>query len=104
MRISVVQGKSRRRRIFGGKGRRRGRKAKTTSASAAKPMPSAPMGSSRPSSAPQALPAPKVTASAVAVVIPATGQAVRYEQLLIEANHTQTVTIDARRRLRRPRP
>lgn len=44
---------------------------------------------------------PKVTASALSVVIPATGQAVRYEQLLIEANQTQTIDIDARRRLRR---
>ena len=36
----------------------------------------------------------------LSVVIPAAGQAVRYEQLLIEANQTQTITIDARRRLR----
>jgi hypothetical protein len=48
-----------------------------------------------------ALAAPKVTASALSVVIPATGEAVRYEQLLIEANQTQTIDIDARRRLRR---
>lgn len=47
-----------------------------------------------------ALPAPEVTASALSVVIPAAGEAVRYEQLLIEANQTQTITIDARRRLR----
>lgn len=48
-----------------------------------------------------ALPAPEVTASALSVVIPATGQAVRYEQLLIDANHTHTIEIHARRRLRR---
>ncbi|MEX1363511.1 MAG: hypothetical protein AB1Z98_10315 [Nannocystaceae bacterium] len=48
-----------------------------------------------------ALPAPEVTASALSVVIPATGAAVRYEQVLIEANQTQTIIIDARRRLRR---
>ncbi|MCB9715110.1 MAG: hypothetical protein H6712_14685 [Myxococcales bacterium] len=47
-----------------------------------------------------ALPAPQVNASALSVVIPAAGEAVRYEQLLIEANQTQTITIDARRRLR----
>jgi hypothetical protein len=44
---------------------------------------------------------PEVTASALSVVIPTTGLVVRYEQLLIDANQTQTVTIDARRRLRR---
>lgn len=48
----------------------------------------------------EALPAPEVTASALSVVIPAAGQAVRYEQLLIDANQTQTIIIDARRRLR----
>ncbi|MCA9709263.1 MAG: hypothetical protein KDK70_25690, partial [Myxococcales bacterium] len=44
------------------------------------------------------LAAPEVTASALSVVIPATGLTVRYEQLLLDANQTQTVTIDARRR------
>ena len=47
------------------------------------------------------LPSPAVTASALSVVIPATGFTVRYEQLLIDANQTQFITIDARRRLRR---
>lgn len=47
------------------------------------------------------LPAPTVTASALSVVIPATGQAVRYQQLLIDANQTQVIEIHARRRLRR---
>lgn len=47
------------------------------------------------------LPAPKVTASALAVIIPTIGEAVRYEQLLLEADQTQTITIDARRSLRR---
>lgn len=48
-----------------------------------------------------ALPPPEVTATALSVAIPNTGQAVLYEQLLIEANQTQTIEIDARRRLRR---
>ncbi len=49
----------------------------------------------------QDLPAPKVNASAMSVVIPATGRAVLYQQLLLDANETQIITIDARRRLRR---
>ncbi|MEM7152748.1 MAG: hypothetical protein AAF799_07890 [Myxococcota bacterium] len=47
----------------------------------------------------ETLPAPKVTASALSVVIPDVGNAVLYERVLIEANQTHTVTIDARRRL-----
>lgn len=47
------------------------------------------------------LPAPEVTASALSVIVPVTGQAVLYQQLLIEANQTQVIEIDARRRLRR---
>ncbi|MEM9455441.1 MAG: hypothetical protein AAGF11_14760 [Myxococcota bacterium] len=47
------------------------------------------------------LAAPEVNASALSVVIPNTTTFVRYEQLLLDANETQTVTIDARRRLRR---
>jgi hypothetical protein len=48
-----------------------------------------------------ALPPPEVTASALSVIVPVTGQAVLYQQLLIEANQTQVIEIDARRRLRR---
>jgi hypothetical protein len=47
------------------------------------------------------LPPPEVTASALSVIVPATGRAVRYQQLLIEANQTQVIEIHARRRLRR---
>lgn len=47
------------------------------------------------------LPAPEVTASALSVIVPVTGQAVLYQQLLIEANQTQAIEIHARRRLRR---
>lgn len=47
------------------------------------------------------LPPPEVTASALSVIVPATGEAVLYQQLLIEANQTQVIEIDARRRLRR---
>lgn len=47
------------------------------------------------------LPPPKVTASALSVIVPVTGQAVLYQQLLLEANQTQVIEIDARRRLRR---
>ena len=47
------------------------------------------------------LPPPEVTASALSVIVPVTGETVLYQQLLIEANQTQVVEIDARRRLRR---
>jgi hypothetical protein len=56
---------------------------------------------SAPSTPIERLPAPKVTASALSVIVPVTGQTVRYQQLLIEANQTQVIEIDARRRLRR---
>lgn len=56
---------------------------------------------SAPSGPIERLPAPEVTASALSVIIPVTGQAVLYQQLLIEANQTQVIEIDARRRLRR---
>jgi len=44
---------------------------------------------------------PEVTASALSVIVPVTGQTVLYQQLLIEANQTQVIEIHARRRLRR---
>ena len=47
------------------------------------------------------LPAPKVTASALSVVIPTIGERVQYQTLLIEAGAAQTIPINARRRLRR---
>lgn len=56
---------------------------------------------SAPSAPIERLPPPEVTASALSVVVPVTGQAVLYQQLLIEANQTQVIEIDARRRLRR---
>ena len=43
----------------------------------------------------------KLPASALSVIVPATGQAVLYQQLLLEANQTQVIEVDARRRLRR---
>lgn len=59
----------------------------------------APVTKSAPALSP--LPPPEVTASALSVIVPVTGQAVLYQQLLIEANQTQVIEIDARRRLRR---
>lgn len=48
-----------------------------------------------------ALPSPVATASALAVVVPAVGEAILYQELLLEAGQAPTVRIDARRRLRR---
>jgi hypothetical protein len=47
------------------------------------------------------LPDPKATASALLAAIPRTGEAVLYEHLLLEANATYEVAIDAREPLRR---
>lgn len=47
------------------------------------------------------LPAPEASASALSVVIPAIGEQVLYQTLLIEAGQPQTIAIDAKRRLRR---
>ena len=49
------------------------------------------------------LPAPEVTASALSVVIPAIGERVLYQTLLIEAGQSQIISVDARRRRRRHR-
>lgn len=53
----------------------------------------------------QALAKPQVTASAMSVVIPSSGQRVRYQKVLIQPSESTTVTIDARlplfRRFRR---
>ena len=46
---------------------------------------------------------PKATATGLSVVVSATGQPQRYQQLLLEAGQTQTLRIDARKHRRNPR-
>ena len=46
--------------------------------------------------APVGLPEPKVTASAVSVVVPTMGEAVRYQRLLLPADAVHTVELWAR--------
>ena len=49
------------------------------------------------------LPPPQVTASSLSVVIPAAGEAVRYQHLLLAADVPYTVAIKAREPLRQKR-
>ena len=104
------------RRVFRGGGRRRASRRRAKHASVVRmdepPVPpalEAPGARDPAEKAPQdpkprfieRLPAPEATASSLSVVIPAIGEEVLYQTLLIEAGQPQTIVIDAKRRLRR---
>jgi hypothetical protein len=75
-------------------------KRDTMAADSPKPMdPAKPVGAAGPAEKkpePQGLPAPVVTASALSVVVPAIGEAVLYQRLLLPADAAHAVEVSAR--------
>ena len=77
------------------RGRFRLRGKRAAKAEATKPASPPPVGP-QPAAPPTGLPAPQVTASAVSVVVPAVGEAVLYQRLLLPADAEYAVEVSAR--------